>query len=184
MSNKLKYCKNCLGNDITSKELEVSPTHPLINPKGKPYLPQYYYTIYKGFVRTYTEVGNNNICPTCKQPLIEMNLTEEEWFVLHAVSLEQDFIFAMDKLKQDDIIEFTTKMTQFKELHRQWYKNIINSSRSQQSSQSNTPKCPTCGSTNVHKISGTKRWFSTGILGLASSDIGKSMQCSDCGYKW
>lgn len=48
----------------------------------------------------------------------------------------------------------------------------------------NTPKCPTCGSTNIQKISGTKRWLSAGLFGLASSDIGKSMVCKSCGYKW
>lgn len=48
----------------------------------------------------------------------------------------------------------------------------------------NKPKCPTCGSTNVQKISTTKRWVSTGLFGLASSDIGKTMCCKNCGYKW
>ena len=48
----------------------------------------------------------------------------------------------------------------------------------------NMPKCPTCGSTNIQKISGTKRWLSTGLFGLASSDIGKSMVCRSCGFKW
>ena len=46
------------------------------------------------------------------------------------------------------------------------------------------PKCPTCGSTNIKKISSTKRWLSTGIFGLASSNIGKTMVCGSCGYKW
>lgn len=50
--------------------------------------------------------------------------------------------------------------------------------------EENKPRCPTCGSTNIQKISGTKRWFSTGLFGLASSDIGKSMCCKKCGYKW
>lgn len=48
----------------------------------------------------------------------------------------------------------------------------------------NIPKCPTCGSTNIKKISGTKRWLSAGLFGLASSNIGKSMCCQNCGYKW
>lgn len=48
----------------------------------------------------------------------------------------------------------------------------------------NAPKCPTCNSTNISRISGTHRVVSTGLLGLASSDIGKTMCCKSCGYKW
>ena len=46
--------------------------------------------------------------------------------------------------------------------------------------------CPNCGSTNVKKISTTKRLFSAGLFGLASSSIGKQFQCMEknCGYKW
>lgn len=47
-----------------------------------------------------------------------------------------------------------------------------------------TPHCPTCGSPDVQKISGTRRWLTTGLFGLASSDVGKTMCCRKCGYKW
>lgn len=53
--------------------------------------------------------------------------------------------------------------------------------------QSNNPiHCPNCGSTNVKKISATKRLFSAELFGLASSSIGKQFQCMEknCGYKW
>lgn len=50
--------------------------------------------------------------------------------------------------------------------------------------QGRVPKCPTCGSANVQKISGTKRFVTTGLFGLSSSDIGKTMLCKNCGYKW
>ena len=56
-------------------------------------------------------------------------------------------------------------------------------SQSQQPTQ-NVPKCPTCGSTNIEKISGSKRWLTTGLFGLASSNVGKTMHCKNCGYKW
>lgn len=46
------------------------------------------------------------------------------------------------------------------------------------------PRCPTCGSTNISKISTTSRMISTGLFGLASSKIGKTMECKKCGYKW
>lgn len=54
----------------------------------------------------------------------------------------------------------------------------------QQEIEDNKPKCPTCHSTNIAKISGTKRWLSTGLFGLASSNVGKTMECKNCGYKW
>lgn len=44
--------------------------------------------------------------------------------------------------------------------------------------------CPNCGSTNIAKISTTNRLFSTVLLGLASSKIGKTYECKHCKYKW
>ena len=49
---------------------------------------------------------------------------------------------------------------------------------------SNTPKCPTCGSTNIHKISTGERMVSVGMLGLFSKKINKSFKCNKCGYTW
>lgn len=50
--------------------------------------------------------------------------------------------------------------------------------------EQNIPKCPTCGSTNIQKISTTRRLVTTGLFGLASSNVGKTMLCKNCGYKW
>ena len=46
------------------------------------------------------------------------------------------------------------------------------------------PKCPTCGSTNIRKISTGERMVSVGILGLFSKKINKSFKCNSCGYTW
>ena len=46
------------------------------------------------------------------------------------------------------------------------------------------PKCPTCGSTNIEKISTLNRAVSIGMVGLASDKIGKQFCCKNCGYKW
>lgn len=45
-------------------------------------------------------------------------------------------------------------------------------------------KCPNCGSTNTARISTLNRAVSVATAGLASSKIGKTMQCRKCGYKW
>lgn len=46
------------------------------------------------------------------------------------------------------------------------------------------PKCPTCGSTNILKISGTERAVSVIGLGILSNKINKSFKCKSCGYTW
>lgn len=48
----------------------------------------------------------------------------------------------------------------------------------------NMPKCPTCGSLNVHHISGGERAVSVGLFGIFSKKINKTFKCSNCGYTW
>lgn len=50
--------------------------------------------------------------------------------------------------------------------------------------QPNTPKCPTCGSTKIKRISTLNRAVSIGMLGIFSGKIGKSYECLDCKAKW
>ena len=44
--------------------------------------------------------------------------------------------------------------------------------------------CPYCNSTNVTKIGTVNRTASVGMFGLASSKIGKTHKCNDCGSTW
>jgi len=97
--------------------------------------------------------------------------------LVKAISTDENFMKAMTELYENDPIEYQLKMSQFKA-------NLKQQERSKPKEEDNRPKCPNCHSTNIQKISGTKRWFSTGLFGLASSDIGKSMVCKQCGYKW
>lgn len=46
------------------------------------------------------------------------------------------------------------------------------------------PKCPTCNSTNVEKISTFKKIFGGAMFGLYSSDVRNTMHCKNCGNKW
>ena len=53
-----------------------------------------------------------------------------------------------------------------------------------QEQSKNVPKCPTCGSTNVNKISSVKKATGFFAVGIFSSNFGKTMECKNCGYKW
>lgn len=47
------------------------------------------------------------------------------------------------------------------------------------------PKCPTCGSENVNKISSANKFTSIVAFGLfAIGKINKHFKCNNCGYKW
>lgn len=46
-------------------------------------------------------------------------------------------------------------------------------------------KCPTCGSTNVKKISGASKVGSAVAFGVFSlGKLSKTFECKNCGYKW
>ena len=129
---------------------------------------------------------NTTICPFCKSSDLEvLNLTTDEYRTLRkSIGLREntpdnapDIILKYNQLKVDNFQEFNEKMMKI----RQQYDEKLDISKQQPKF---VPKCPTCGSPNVKKIDGAKRWFGTGLFGLASSNIGKTMVCGNCGYKW
>ena len=83
----------------------------------------------------------------------------------------------MIDLKKKDPIEYQLKLSQFKtQLQQQ--------ESSKRAEEDNLPKCPTCGSTNIEKISLGKKAVGGALFGLFSSDVRKTMHCKNCGFKW
>lgn len=48
----------------------------------------------------------------------------------------------------------------------------------------NKPKCPTCQSTNIKKVSGTSKAISVAMFGLFSQKVKKQFHCNNCDYEW
>ena len=47
-----------------------------------------------------------------------------------------------------------------------------------------TPKCPTCGSKNLKRVSGLRRDLAQTAFGVANPTARAQFECKDCGYKW
>ncbi len=47
-----------------------------------------------------------------------------------------------------------------------------------------TPKCPSCGSSNISSIGVLDRAVSFSMVGFASSKLGKTHKCNHCGTTW
>lgn len=48
----------------------------------------------------------------------------------------------------------------------------------------NVPKCPTCQSTNLKKITATSKAMNTALFGLFGMKRHKTFHCNNCGYEW
>lgn len=46
------------------------------------------------------------------------------------------------------------------------------------------PRCPTCQSTNIQKISLTSKAVGGYMFGIFSSNVRNTFKCNNCGYKW
>ena len=51
-------------------------------------------------------------------------------------------------------------------------------------SEPTTPKCPTCGSTDIQKISATAKVAGAVTFGFFSKTARSQFKCKSCGYKW
>lgn len=51
-------------------------------------------------------------------------------------------------------------------------------------SNSHIPKCPTCSSTNIEKISSFDKAAGAVMFGLFSKTARSQFKCRNCGYKW
>ena len=54
----------------------------------------------------------------------------------------------------------------------------------QKTVEENLPKCPTCGSTNIEKISSFDKAAGAVMFGLFSKTAKSQFKCRKCGYKW
>ena len=114
-------------------------------------------------------------CPNCGGNMIDIDFPAKDLAIIEEISEDTYFIEAMIKLYQEDIIEYETKMSQFRSQVQQQESN-----KKRQFEQSKV-HCPYCNSTNVKKITGTERVASVAMWGLLSKKINKSFKCNNCG---
>ena len=60
----------------------------------------------------------------------------------------------------------------------------IDNARTKKQDNTNIPKCPTCQSTNIRKMSGLESSASIAMFGIFSRKINKTFKCQSCGNTW
>lgn len=112
------------------------------------------------------------ICEHCGSKIFKSPLTVEEYAYIDCIAEDdREFLDAMIELKQKDIIEFKTKIAQFKAQ--------VDAQEERKRQERNLPRCPKCGSTSI--IASQRGYsFWTGFLG-SNKTVNR---CSNCGHTW
>lgn len=160
----LKYCKKC-GN-ITRKMPWDNNNYCKICNSILFEVPDEYLLVWKN------EIDHDTIDQTKQQRFIEECVKSSPEFDEQLFN-SRDEILAKENAKYDQAMKIGNAIRQGADLETAFKNN-----------GENMPKCPTCGSHNIERISGMKRFVSTGLFGLTSSNIGKTMHCKNCGCKW
>lgn len=114
--------------------------------------------------------NGNGKCPFCgssdlNNEINNYQFTFGDYFEVYNISHDAQFILQMMKLKSENPIEYQLKLKQFENMDTK-------------------PKCPTCGSTNINKISATSKATNALLFGLFGNKRNKQYQCNNCGYEW
>ena len=122
------------------------------------------------------------VCEFCNTPFIQTDLDTNEF---ERQSL-QEWRNGNKSFEADVAKKYGNDM--FDEQAYQNRENILaqqkRNKHQQQSTQKNIPKCPTCGSTNIRKISASKKMAGAIGFGLFSKTARSQFECLDCKYKW
>lgn len=141
----VRYCPNCMANGIPSTNR------------------------WKG-IRGYVPDFTNGHCIMCNQPLGAVtNMTSDDYMIISKISTDTSFFEAMMQLKEEDIIEYQSRMAKFR--------TQVGEQESAKAAESAALKCPRCGSTNISTGARGVSFF-WGFLG-ADKTVNR---CGKCGF--
>lgn len=104
----------------------------------------------------------------------------------HFVTDEEEHIILLEEARRNP--QFDEELA--KECFKKWEENCRKASENdvdrflEKRKQAHVPKCPTCGSTDVVKISDLKRGVHAVAFGIFSKTAFSQYKCKNCGYKW
>ena len=131
------------------------------------------------FFPNFEEENKSKFCPHCNSELVISELTYEEYQTLPKTKRckkckrKYPKLFIKCPKCNQQLIKLSTEN-----------KNATQQIRQCNETQQNIPKCPTCQSTNIEKISDVKKAAGFLTVGVFSKNFGKTYHCKNCDYRW
>ena len=121
-------------------------------------------------------------CEFCGTAYIQTNLTSKEYTALDLQEFRKgNKDFEADMAKKYGHGEFDEDAYHSR---KEVIAQRVRERESKKETQQNTPKCPTCGSTNLKKITATQKASNAVLFGLFGNKRKKQFHCNNCGYEW
>lgn len=135
-----------------------------------------------------SQFPTNAVCIKCRQQINPIkSLQNGDYYRNKSMDLYGDYSHWNDILVAEEVSKnplYNPRMRESqvpKAVHDKILQDIISKN---QPSSTNVPKCPTCQSTNIKKISSTKRAAHGFMFGIFSKTAFSQFECENCGYKW
>ncbi|MBE6861317.1 MAG: hypothetical protein E7497_00245 [Ruminococcus sp.] len=135
------------------------------------------------FFPNFEETNKSKLCPHCNSELVISELTYEEYQTLpktkRCKKCKRKYakLFIKCPKCNQQLIKLSTE-------NKNVVQQIIQLEQQHIEKQQNIPKCLTCGSTNIEKISDTKKAAGFLTVGVFSKNFGKTYHCKNCDYRW
>lgn len=162
------------------------------NPDGTEYILHYsnmYICPRCGKIKSFVN-DEPRICPNCGFiRTIETDCTAQEWNSIVTQNpdgwmeiqkhLRERYVLDNDQFDKN---RYNTLVEKEYKKFLSWKRLIEKDSASSPSTPQ--PHCPTCGSTNVKRISAASKVAGAYAFGLFSKTVRSQFKCGNCGYKW
>ena len=122
--------------------------------------------------------NGNEICQYCGTKELPTKYDWDKWLFGSEYPNNLDEIIFNEYIKDNPLFDENIYE------QREGKEKLLRQASLDKQREQNKPKCPTCGSTNVKRISTLNRAVSIGVFGLFSSKIGKNYECLHCKAKW
>lgn len=125
-------------------------------------------------------------CRFCKTQLLETKYTQEEYakHISDGTIEDCEAQIFNEYVKDNPLYDPDEETRSYLKLQAIRQHNEAQYRQERQAKENSKPHCPNCNSTNICKITTGNRIASGAVFGIFSSNIGKTMRCRDCGYKW
>lgn len=139
---------------------------------------------------------NATKCKSCKNDVTNLLIKskhEYEYYLDKTLDIPDFFGFSssyFNDLVREEIKDNPLYNDELSHIIEKQKEQIINEKATQafkqqtQQAEANIPKCPTCGSTDLEKISDLKKATHWLAFGLLSKTARSQFRCKKCGYKW